>query len=191
MQTAGIDQLKYEDFPIKLFFRLLQKDDSVAHRILGKTKWEIFKRKWAESSASEKGEALFETKHSMSLAFVQMNKAFSVLRWLSVTLEDPKEKITEWGYTWHDDPIEMVEYLTKKANRALDRYEIETANVERLEKSKEEPEEEFNVDDALASLDMMGFTLGDHNTVTIGKYRAMSRVAERRLKQIEDAERKN
>lgn len=193
MQATATDirDLKYEDFPIKLFFRLMEKGDAVAERVLGsKVKWGIFKKKWESDHTSLESDNQMEQQQKVNLAFVQAQKAALVIRWLSVTETDLKQQIIDWGYKWYDDPEKMVRYLLKIANKSQTKYELESANLEKkMNVEEEEPSEKFNIDEAIKSLDMLGFTITNNKKVTIGEYTAMSRVAEKRLKHMKNGQR--
>lgn len=188
METS-VRELRYDQFPLKLFFRLLKKDDSVAHRILGEKKWTKFKEQWEKNHTTIDSENQLERQKNVSLAFVQSQKAALVLKWLSMTDKDPKPILEELGYKWYDDPEELVNSLKRTINKAVNKYEHESALLEKQKPNTEETQEEdFSIDEAIASLDMMGFTIDDHDALTIGRYEAMTKVAERRMsKQVKSA----
>jgi len=182
MATTSIRNLSYEDFPIKLFWRLLKRPDEVAVRVIGnEKKWENFKMKWDNDHSSLESEQNLEQQKKVSLAFIQGQKASLTLKWLMLTDQDPKPVIEELGYKWHDDPLEMKAYLEKQLNKSINKYELESAALKQIKKPDDEEGSNFTIDEAIASLDIMGFTVDDHNTLTIGKYNAMSKVANIRI----------
>lgn len=185
MEKTPIKDLKYDDFPLKLFWRLLMRPDAVAIRVVGnEKKWERFKQNWENDNSSIESENQLEQQKKVSLAFIQGQKAALTIKWLALTEQDPRPAIEALGYKWHEDPKQMIAYLNKIVNKSISKYENESAILEN-QKGTDDGEEgekiDFNIDEAIASLDMMGFTIDDHETITIGRYRAMSKVAERKL----------
>lgn len=177
MEKIAARKLKYEDFPLKLFFRLLKKGDSVASRYLGASKWERLKTKWEETHGTQESESELDTQKNVAISFLEAQKAAMLLKWMATTTTNPRPLIEECGFKWYDDPTKLVESLTKIVKKNTAKYKLESAKIEKKEEAPA-----FAIEEAIYSLNMMGFTITDHDRLTIGQYDAMAKVAERKLK---------
>ncbi|MEM7485035.1 MAG: hypothetical protein AAF348_07485 [Bacteroidota bacterium] len=188
MSNYRLSELKYEDFPLKLFLRLLRLTDIRAAKIVGctETRWRVFKNKWESSHTSLESDNQLEQQKKVSLSFVKSQKAALLLKWMSLSEEAARPLVEELGFKWKEDPEELVKYLTREIKKELTKYENETAILESMSNESEEVEK-FDIDEAIASLELMGFNIDDYNKLTVGKYTAMSKVASKRIEKQNNA----
>lgn len=183
MQNHEFSGLKYEDFPVRLFFRLLGKDEAVAERFLGKAKWSNLIRRWEEDDKSMEKERLLEDQIRAMLSLYKAQKATTALKWLSVTGSDPKPILEEVGLPWRDTAEELVEALTKYIKKHTSQYENNLIMLEATMKQQSSGptigESKFTIDDGIAGLNLAGFTITDPDKLTIGQYQAMNRAIQR------------
>jgi len=180
MQRAEIKKLKYEDFPVRLFFYLLSKEDALACRFLGEHKWQGLKTRWEQNDTSLASSRLLEDQKRTILPLIKAQKGTLALRWLGATLVDPKELFLEIGLPWDDDKGKLIDALQKYIQKNTSQYEN---NLIQLKANQEDSEsnkaklsaEEFTIDDAIATLNLAGFSIPNPDKLTIGQYKAMNK----------------
>lgn len=172
---------RFEDFPLRLFFRLLRNDDRAANLFLGEGRWQAMRDKWEESANSLEDDRMLEDQKKVVLPLIKAQKATLVLRWAQFTSMDIKPVFEELGLPWEDDPIALVERLDKYIKKNLSQYENNLIQLEATKKQAEDRSQhtDFSIDDAIATLNLAGFTITDRDTLTIGEFRSMTKTMER------------
>ena len=179
LRLSDLKNIKFEDFPIKIFFRLLRMDDAVGEKVLGR-KWQRFKRLWEEGETSLEGDRLLEDQKRAMLPLMQAQKAMIALQWAVHTRLDTEELFQEWNLPWSEDPKELVEGLIKFIENRTSRHQNNLIQLNAtVEEAKQKKPSEFTIDDSIATLNLAGFTITDPDILTIGQYRAMNKTIER------------
>ena len=192
------EYIKYENFPLILFFRLLQIGERGAKlfcRMKGipLREWEKTKERFEIATRDPKGDPEFEDRKLLVLAWVRMSKTAILLRWIINSERDRKLKeVCEIaGIKWIEDPQARFEYLTteirkaeKRAERLARKLDMDK-EVEEVE-AAEDPEERDTIYDAIASLELMGYSIPSYEELTVPKYIAMTRVAQKRLEKQQE-----
>lgn len=174
-----LKHIKFEDFPVKLFFRLLQMDDAVGERVMGRA-WQRYKRMWEDKEDSLEAKRLLEDQKRAMLPLMQAQKAMIALQWVPHAKEGAKELFQECNLPWHDDPQELVEGLLKFIEKSTSKHQNNLIQLNAtLEAARQKQKSEFTIDDGIATLNLAGFTIVDPDKLTIGQYRAMNKTIER------------
>lgn len=174
---------KYEDFPIRFFFRLLSKPDGVAERFMGPKRWFDLKQRWEEDDDSMEKDRLLEDQQRAGIPKIKAEKALLALKYYVVACDRAKDLFHEVNLPWDDNPNEMVEKLKNYIEKQRSQYENNLIQLEATKKQAEEraslSENKFSIDDAIATLNYAGFTINDPNSLTIGEFKAMNKTIER------------
>ncbi len=178
-------QLKFDSFPVRLFFRLLSKDDALACRVLGENKWNRFKIEWEERTPSITGDAVIQSQRKVFLSLVKMHLGITAFKWVQFTSKDVKPIFLERGLPWDDDPIVLLEKLGNYIQKHAEQYENNLIGLNQTQKNRPEADEQKKtdlrvIDEALASLNLAGFTIVDKNSLTIGEFLSMNTALEKR-----------
>lgn len=181
MRNTKFVRTKFEDFPVKLFFRLLSCPKGVPERFLGPGKWESLLTKWEEGEDSLENSRLLEDQKKTVLPLIKAQKAIVVLKWLSHTNSDLEEVLQSLNLPWDKDPEKLVEKLKNYIIKNNAQYENNLIQLKATQEQQRDSENvsDFSIEDAIASLNLAGFTVSDPNTLTIGRYRAMNKAIER------------
>lgn len=184
MENFTVKQLKrlpFEDFPLMLFFRLMQKPQGVPERFLGARKWEHLVQKWEEFDDSADAQELLEEEKRTLLPLMQAQKATAVLEWLPRTPRDVQPILEELGLPWDPDPETMVKQIADFAQSSYSKYENNQIQLEAVKKRIRDKEKNtnFTIQDSIATLNLAGFTIHNPKTLTIGQYMAMNKAIER------------
>ena len=181
MRSAELKRLKYEDFPIRLFYKLLSKPTEVAERFVGAGKWQTLLQKWEEDDDSLESDRLLEDQKKVALPLMKAQKAAVALRWVLSTSMDREAVLTENGLPYKEDLMEQIEVLENFITKNKAQYENNLIQLEatKLQQAGREPKTRFSADDAIATLNLAGFTIMDPNRLTIGQYQAMNRTIQR------------
>lgn len=175
MSKIGVKHLRFEQFPVKLFFRLLERGDDVAERVIG-PKWQKFKQKWEETNPTPQSNRVLDEQKTTFLFLSRAQMGILAAKWLQFTSADVSEYFREYGLPWSDDPIELLELLNSYIEKNVTKYNL---GLSKLESTKEEfdkaPESEFSVETAIASLNLAGFTISDSDKLTIGDFLSMNK----------------
>jgi hypothetical protein len=187
--------MTYEDFPLVLFFKLMGRPEAVAHRIVGKRPWEKIKERWELNHEDSKGEAYLDARRKVLSQTIKLNKLRLLVEWIKKSKRDPKEVYTACRLPWNEDPKIRAEYLDSqiaKSEQLLEIYEAQYQRIKGQQKAEESEEEESpftlaKLHEAIASLELHGYSIPDYNQLTLGKYDAMTAVIKRK---IEDEQRR-
>jgi len=179
----------YDTIPAQLFIRLLQRDEVVAHRIMGRTAWEKIKAKWVEARDEETGEQLLEARRRYLLEVCKMNKVNLLIEWTKRAPEEKqKEVFAEIGISWIEDKPKRYKKLQGLLNKHLELTKKFKRAVEALEKPPEDGPGEgpakFTLKDfyeGLASMETMGFHIEDYRTLPLSRYEALTAVAKKQM----------
>ncbi|EAR14673.1 hypothetical protein [Robiginitalea biformata] len=176
----------YETIPAHLFIRLLQRDEAVAHRVVGAGAWRRIKERWLASREDEKGDQLLEARRRYLLESCKHGKVQLLIRWVTSAPEDKQKELFEaLRISWSDDKKARGQQLKKLLNKHKELVKKAKRQLEALEKPEEEGEEpKFTMDDydrSMASLELMGFHVEDYKTIPLGRYEAINSVARKRL----------
>jgi hypothetical protein len=187
MERTELVNLRYEDFPVRLFFRLLERSPKVAGRVVGgEKKWERMLQKWEEQDNSLESGRMLEDQIRAMLSLIKAQKATTVLKWIMVTPSDPRPLIEEIGLPWRDDPKELIEaiqaYIIKHTSQYENNLLMLRATVEQQNSVSPLSESKFSIDDAIAGLNLAGFSITEPDKLTIGSYQAMNRAIQRNVK---------
>lgn len=183
MRNTRLAGLKYEDFPLKTYYRLLAKDQRVAERFIGASKWRRLIRKWEEDDNSLEAARLLEDQKRVALPLMKAQKASIAIKWLLVSNTDRKKVLEDVGLPYRKDPKEQISALENFIQRNYSQYEnnlIQLAATQEQQSSGSDSK--FTIDDAIATLDLGGFTVNDPNELTIGQFKAMNRAIQRNVK---------
>ena len=174
-------KLKYEDFPIKLFFRLLSRPEGVAERFLGKNKWAELTKKWEEDDDSLESDRVLEDQKKVALPMMKAQMGILVLRWLAFTHQDIKPVFETLGLPWRDDPKELISSLRKYIQKNKSQYENNLIQLDATMQQQKsmDADSDFSIDDAIAGLNLAGFTITDPDKLTIGQFKAMNKAIEK------------
>jgi len=153
-------------------------------RFLGKRKWDDLLRRWEEDDKSIESDRLLEDQIRAALSLAKTQKATTALKWLAVTGTNPKILFEQWKLPWREDPEELVKALTAYITKHNSQYEnnliMLQATIEQQKSAEDDKHAEpFNIDDAIAGLNLAGFTINDPETLTIGQFRAMNKAISR------------
>lgn len=187
--------MRYEDFPLVLFFRLMQRDIQVPYRLYGRGRWNNIVEKWQENRGEKVSEVMLEAKRKVLLETIQFNKISLLIHWLKKDKPQAKEIFEKTRIKWSDDKAERDQTLSQlkiKAEEKLKIYEAQLARLQENEKKVVDDDEKKDVDDdeeefteaklneAIASLELHGFDIPDYNSLTLGKYDAMTAIIRKR-----------
>jgi len=182
MGSTRLKRLRYEDFPIKLFYHLLSGPERKAHLLLGAEKWRKLLQKWEEDDDSLESTRLLEDQKKVALPLIKAQKMAIALRWCVSTKLDRKALFDESNIPYREDLSEQVAVLARYIEKLKSQHEN---NLIQLQATLEQQRttgggSDFTVDDAIATLNLAGFTINDPNTLTIGQYKAMNRTIQRK-----------
>lgn len=167
----------YDNFPIKLFSRILS--DEEGNRELIDEGWESVKEKFLQKHQTGKDLRILEAQRSALIESIVLKKLVLLLKLFAMDPYDAslKEFFEEAKMPYNDDPNINLEYLKKETNKSRQKVRIYEARLEKvIEESKEDEGEDVdpieNVNKALASLEMSGASIPDYDKFTLGQYDA-------------------
>ena len=156
--------------------------------------WEKTKERFEIATRDPAGDPDFEKRRLLVLAWIRYNKTAVLLRWIVNSERDRKIKeVCEIaGIKWIEDPQARFKYLSseiKKAEKKAQRLSKDLGFEEDIEEEIQDPEEEKRMDtiyDSIASLELYGFNIPDYDSLTVPKYIAMTRVANKQTQKAEE-----
>ncbi len=191
MPRRSASAYSFETIPAKLFIRLLSRNDAVAERVVGKISWHKIKEKWLLSREDEKGSQLLEARRALLLETCKFNKIRILVQWLpSIDEEKAKEVFDRIRIPWDDGFDKRAQRLKRLLNKHSEMAKKHSRKVKELEKPEEAESKEFTIDDfneAIASLEMIGFNIEDYEKLTLAKYEAMNRTVKKKADATERA----
>lgn len=137
-------------------------------------------QRWEEEDASLEASRLLEDQKRTALPLMKAQKASIAIRWVLQTAMDRKPILEEAGLPWREDIQEQVEVLETYIKKNHAQYEN---NMLQLKATQEQQNQEsantFTIEDAIATLNLAGFTIADPNKLTIGQFKAMNRAIQK------------
>lgn len=183
--------IDYDTLPIKIFFKILKDQENNLH-LLGikdlkeaKKVWEGIKNEFQERHPSKDSRDLVEAQRKVVKNYVELNKLFLLLEISIKTISDKKVFFEKAKYKYIEDENVRAEKLISEINKKKTTFEIFDARLKKLEKDLEENRVDEDIDadvslsilnESIASLELLGFTIENYQTLTCGKYDAMSKV---------------
>jgi len=176
----NLRKTKYGYFPFKLFYELLSGPERRAHLFIGKSKWSKMLKTWEEDDDSLEASALLEEQKKVLLSHLKAENAVIALQWVLITRLDRKEILLEAGMPYKEDIAEQVTALKNYITKHRSQYENNLIQLEAINRSQTtETQRSFSSDDAIATLNLAGFTINDPDKLTIGQFKAMNRTIQR------------
>lgn len=183
MHYSGISRLKrvkYEDFPLKLYYRLLSKEGKVPERFLGTRKWNELTKKWEEEDRSLEADRMLEDQKRAALPLLKAQKASIALKWVMQNSEERQALLEEVSLPYRKDIKEQVTALSRYIEKHYAQYQNNLLQLEVTQKQQNSTKNStFTIEDAIATLDLGGFTVTDPNKLTIGQFKAMNRAIQK------------
>lgn len=191
MPRRSASAYSFETIPAKIFIRLLSRNDAVAERVVGKISWHKIKEKWLLSREDDKGSQLLEARRALLLETCKFNKVRILAQWLpSIDEEKAKEVFKEIRVGWDDDFDKRAQRLKRLLNKHSEMAKKHARKVKELEEGDGEEVKEFTIDDfnqAIASLELVGFSIEDYEKLTLAKYEAISKTVKKKADATERA----
>lgn len=188
--------INYDTLPFKVFHQVLMDEEANLH-LLGikdlkeaKKEWDAIKEEWVQRHPSpEQRDVLQAYKNAMTRS-IELSKLIAALKYMAIFTDvDPekqKEVFKEARIRWNDDPLKRLEALNKMLKKAQTEKQIHDARYEKLVKEVKEAKEQekkiekkmsiADINKSIASLEMAGFSIDNYETLTCGKYDAMSAI---------------
>jgi hypothetical protein len=180
MRNTRLAKLRYEDFPLKTYYKLLARPQAVAERYIGKLNWNALVTKWEEDDDSLEASRLLEDQKRVALPLMKAQKASMAIKWLLVTDKDRKSTLEDVRLPYREDPQEQIDALEKFIEKNYSQYENNLLQLEATQAQQSvDGDSDFTIEDAIATLDLGGFTVTNPNELTIGQFKAMNRAIQR------------
>ena len=181
MFSPRLARLRYDDFPIRLFYYLLEAPERVPTLLIGKPAWTKLLVKWGEDDDSLEASSILEDQKRTALPLMKAQKAAIALRWVLYTTEDRKPLLEESNLPYREKIEDQVSALENYILKCKAQYENNLIQLENTKQQQHTPEtnKSFSANDAIATLNLAGFTITDPDKLTIGQYKAMNRTIQR------------
>lgn len=163
-----------------MFYRLLARPEEVATRVIGERKWKELVRRWEEDDRSLEADRLLEDQKRVALPLMKAQKATIALKWVMITSEDRKTVLQDGQLPYREDLKEQVDALQHFIKKHDAQYENNLIQLQATQEQQNTGEgSDFTIEDAIASLDLAGFTVSDPSKLTIGQFKAMNRAIQK------------
>ena len=121
----------------------------------------------------------------------KFNKVRILSQWLpSIDDEKAKEVFKEIRVAWDDGFDKRAQRLKRLLNKHSEMAKKHARKVKELEEGDGEEVKEFTIDDfnqAIASLELVGFSIEDYEKLTLAKYEAISKTVKKKADATERA----
>lgn len=155
--------------------------------MVGAGAWKKIKGQWAEAREDEKGAQLLEARRRYLLEACKFNKVRLLCEWIPRAPEEKQQEVFEAiGIPWNEDPAARAGLLVKMMQKHGELVKKFKRALDDLEAPEDGPGDApgftmKDFDEALASLETIGFTIGDYMTLPLARYEAMNAVAKKKL----------
>ena len=184
--------LEYDTLPIKTFVKILHDENNI--HLLGtgsdKEEWERIKGEWEERNPGKDGIRLTSAYKKVLFQSIKLNKELLLLKLLIQGESDQKEMFKAAGIRYHEDPVKRYEHLDREISKSSQKLQIYKAQYDQVEKEIRESNQNqernkpsiSDINRAIASLELSGFTIENYETLTCGKYDAMTAIQAERAR---------
>ncbi len=181
--------IEYDDLNLIVFYKILSDEKNI--HLLGienKEKavenWELIKEEYRKRHQSPEAKSLLSAYKKALGSYLDFEKKVSLLKFMLLAKDLSKEAFEASNMKFTGDDKTDYDNLKKEIDKSKSKKEIFTARLNKLQgeissKNKNEDEDCLNrqkLNECLASLELAGYTINDYNTITCGKYDAMTRV---------------
>lgn len=129
---------------------------------------------------------MLEDQKKAALPLLKAQKATIALKWVPMTQKERKPILEEVGLPYREDLIEQIKALQEYATKNYAQYENNLIQLQATQaQQNSQKSSTFTVEDAIATLDLGGFTVSDPDTLTIGQFKAMNRAIQRNGKRTD------
>lgn len=184
--------MDYDTFPFKLFYKILQDDSNIEK--IGRSNsenekiWEKIKSEYRQRHPSIKEKKLLSAYKKVLTESIRTNRDITLLRYLLTEPDNLEKLYKELKIPFNKNEVERLKYLEVEIDKGKQKLEIFNAQLKQIEEEIEEESEEGGIDivkinEAIASLTLVGFPINDFETLTCGQYDAYSKVAQRKASQ--------
>ena len=192
--------IEYDTLPFKTFYKIL-KDEKANLHLLGEGEdnekvWERIKEQYRNRHPSPKMRSLMTAFKRVLGESIKLNRDITLMKYLLMQPQGLKELYSKLKLPWNEDEVERIKFLNKEIDKSSQKYEIFQAQLKKAESEIEEVQEEegeldiAKLNEAIASLALVGFPINDFEKMTCGQYDAYSKVAERKARKQKNATRR-
>lgn len=195
---------EYEEVPLLLFLKIA-RDESKVHLLKGdskasnkkcRKKWAKFRDKWDEKHPSSKWVRQRALYKKCLLANTRLNKYKFFLSYIdSFEIVPGEDVFKEAGIPYSEDFKETVKKVKNLIDKESDKLLMANASLKKLNEELEEEEileeEENNLHEIIASLELATGQTYDYSKITIGEYEGRQKALERKNRILESQYKNN
>ena len=180
--------IDFDTFPLKKFVKILEDEKRYLESFkISKEDWEYLKQEWGDVNQTPEMQKVIEAYRKVLVERLKISKNTALFRvLLTIKDENPKEFFETAKVRYYEDPEERFKYLNKEIKKSQQKLKIYEAQREQIENQLKEHQKEespsIDINEVLASLELHGFNIGDYESLTIGKYLAMTKVIKKKEK---------
>lgn len=176
--------MTYDTLPIKTLCKILQDESKIEDYNITIEQWNDIKEQYNLAHPSQEDKAILDLYSKVMGQDVNANKYIILLKIIKQGATDLKGFFEAAKVRYTGDLEKDVAYLNKQISKSK---QIATIEQERLRKLTEEIKErarisppepltDKKINEALASMELAGFTIDNYDTITCGKYDAITQV---------------
>lgn len=181
--------MTYDTIPIKTLCVLLDDESKLSdYPEITQEQWESIKDEYISLHPTKDNTELISELSTAIKHNIEANKAEAVIRFLMQFTGDAEPIFNAANIKYTGDPEKDIKHLQSLLNKALQKKTIHEKRYENIlkkitENSENNPPEKLSlstINEALASMEMMGATIPDYGKFTAGQYDAWNNVLKKR-----------
>lgn len=188
-----MEHREYDTLPFKTFYKILSDESDltplgIENKEESEKVWKSIKEEWKARNPSARDTILANAHKKVLLETLKMNKDIAFLKFSLIYDGDMKQLCEDLGYKWAKDQAEQAKNTLASIEKAKIKRDIFGSKLKTLSQDmqKEKDMSEGNttlasINKSIASLEMNGFTIQNYETLTCGKYDAMTEVIKQKI----------
>lgn len=175
--------MTYETFPFLTFFRIMEDESKLKDYNVSPEDWEVIRNKWILLHEDWDNDTYSKSKQRVLKHQSIYNKLLFLKERSSLSEKGLKELFEKIGRRWVEDSEKRNKQLEKDIAKNKKLHEIYSGEKKGIEQEKEEVSEKASLKTAMeciASLEMSGATIPDYETLTLGKYDALTHILKKK-----------
>lgn len=185
--------IEYDTFPLKKFFRIREDESLLKEYGIDTKEWESLKEQWSEKHPTADTERLVEANRKVILEDMRF-KSYVLLGRLLTEIENCEPYYKALGIKHHGTLEQRMSYIQgqlHKAEKRLKKFIYQRDSLIEAIKKKSLDEESFKTDlnEVLASFEIAGISIGDYETMTLGRYDGLNSAFEKKAEREKNGRR--
>lgn len=183
--------LKYSSFPLMKFWEIFKNEELLEPYGIKKEDWEKLKEEWMEKHPSPETHKIVEISRKIILEDIRLKQFLILVKVASVMDEGIKDYYDVLGIKFHEKFEDRITHLNKNISKSKQKIEIFLAQRKKLQEEiqKNTPVQEketASVNEILASFEIAGINIGNHEEMTLGRYDGLNSAFEKKARKLKN-----